>query len=154
MKGKRIVVCLLIVGALVCSLAASASVYGGREAREQLVQENRETRGSLQCMGDLGGEFAAALNATQPIYYTYDWEMDFSSLWSLSASRGVDSANIWFVGGDGGQSTFAAGNTNPGVSNPSTGGSTIVPPAGDPLPEDPPAEVPPADIPTAGAPAL
>ncbi|MDL2318263.1 hypothetical protein LJC74_04130 [Eubacteriales bacterium OttesenSCG-928-A19] len=56
---------------------ASASVYGGVEDRAALKKANE---GGHQILGDKGGVFTAALNATQPIYYLYDWDFDWYSL--------------------------------------------------------------------------
>lgn len=73
----RIWIAVLLVVVTGIAAVASASMYGGVEEREEMRIANM---GWQQGMGDQGGVFAAALNATQPIYYVYDWNMDFFSL--------------------------------------------------------------------------
>lgn len=74
---------LSLVLVLVLSIAAvaSASIYGGIDAREALKDSFWADKpvGS-KILGDIGGDFTAALNATQPIYYVYDWDMNFHAL--------------------------------------------------------------------------
>lgn len=96
---------------LMVSVVASANIYGGVERRQQLAEENQ---GFQQGLGDQGGTFTAALNATQPIYYVYDWDMNFVSLGRVVGSAGSGWAypgsgyggsgrdGLWGYGGSGG----------------------------------------------------
>lgn len=86
--GLAICLCLAL-----CAGTGMAAVYGGIAEREALSrqQASKENHG---LRGDVGGVFTASLNATQPIYYTYDWSMNFFELVqgtsdpSLSAASG------------------------------------------------------------------
>lgn len=75
---RKLLLCLL-AGAMLAGLAlpAQASVYGGIKERDALREANKTPH---EQQGDIGGVFTAALNSTQPIYYTYEWDTNFINL--------------------------------------------------------------------------